>query len=60
VRARAFAAAMAIGALVRTMPYLLLGRGLATGSAVGLGVAAASITLGGGAAALVTRQMRLA
>jgi hypothetical protein len=58
VRARAFAAAMALGALLRTTPYALLGQGLATGSATGIAVAATSIAVGGGAAALLTRQLR--
>jgi uncharacterized membrane protein YdjX (TVP38/TMEM64 family) len=60
VRARPFAAAMAVGALLRTTPYALLGQGLASGSAAGIAVAATSIALGGGAAALLTRQLRTA
>ena len=41
VRPRAFTAAIAIGALLRTTPYALLGHGLASGSVGALGVAAA-------------------
>ena len=50
VRVRAFAPAIAIGALLRTTPYALLGQGLASGSAVSIGIAAASIAIGGAGA----------
>jgi len=46
VRRSAFTAAIAIGALLRTTPYALLGDGLATGSAVPLIAAAASVVIG--------------
>ena len=58
VRARAFAAAIAIGALLRTVPYALLGQGLASGSIATLLVAAASIAIGALAAAVLVRQVR--
>jgi uncharacterized membrane protein YdjX (TVP38/TMEM64 family) len=58
VRGRAFTAAIAIGALLRTTPYALLGQGLASGSAAMLAVAAASIALGGAGAMLLLRGMR--
>lgn len=60
VRVRAFAAAMAIGAVVRTAPYALLGDGLASGSRLTLLVAAASIVVGGVAAGMLARQVRRA
>jgi uncharacterized membrane protein YdjX (TVP38/TMEM64 family) len=58
VRARPFAAALAIGALVRTVPYVLLGQGLGSGSLAALLVAAASIALGGAAAVVLARRLR--
>ena len=58
VRARAFAGAIAIGALLRTVPYALLGDGLGSGSLVTTFVAAASIALSGLAAAVLIRQIR--
>jgi uncharacterized membrane protein YdjX (TVP38/TMEM64 family) len=58
VRLGAFAAAMAIGALVRTTPYAVLGTGLASGSLLTLLVAGGSIVLGGLAAAVLFRQIR--
>jgi uncharacterized membrane protein YdjX (TVP38/TMEM64 family) len=58
VRPRAFAAAIAIGALLRTVPYALLGTGLASGSAVTLLVAGGSIGLGAVAAAVLVRHLR--
>jgi uncharacterized membrane protein YdjX (TVP38/TMEM64 family) len=57
VRPRAFAAAIAIGALLRTVPYALLGTGLASGSAVTLLVAGGSIGLGAVAAAALVRHV---
>jgi uncharacterized membrane protein YdjX (TVP38/TMEM64 family) len=56
VRSTAFTAAIAIGALLRTTPYALLGDGLATGSAVALIAAAASVVIGAGGATLLLRQ----
>jgi uncharacterized membrane protein YdjX (TVP38/TMEM64 family) len=58
VRRSAFTAAIAIGALLRTTPYALLGHGLATGSGMPLVAAAASAVLGAGGAALLLRQVR--
>jgi uncharacterized membrane protein YdjX (TVP38/TMEM64 family) len=58
VRRSAFAAAIAVGALLRTTPYALLGDGLATGSALALIAAGASIAVGGAGAALLLRQAR--
>jgi uncharacterized membrane protein YdjX (TVP38/TMEM64 family) len=58
VRARAFAGAIAIGALVRTAPYALLGDGLGSGSLLTLFVAAGSIALSGLAAAVLIRLIR--
>jgi uncharacterized membrane protein YdjX (TVP38/TMEM64 family) len=58
VRLRAFAPAIAVGALLRTTPYALLGQGLASGSAVGIGIAAASIAIGGAVALLLLRGLR--
>jgi len=58
VRVRAFAGAIAIGALLRTVPYALLGEGLGSGSVLALLLAAGSIAIGGLAAALLVRQVR--
>ena len=58
VRARAFAAAMAIGAVLRTVPYAVLGGGLGSGSITTLVLAAASIALGALAAAALIRRIR--
>jgi len=55
---RAFGAAMAIGALLRTAPYALLGQGLASGSASTFLLAVASIGLGALAAAVLARRLR--
>ena len=58
VRVRAFAPAIALGALLRTTPYALLGQGLASGSAVSIGIAAASIAIGGAGALVLARGLR--
>jgi uncharacterized membrane protein YdjX (TVP38/TMEM64 family) len=58
VRAWAFAAAIAIGAILRTVPYAVLGQGLGSGSIATVLVAATSIALGGLAAAVLVRQIR--
>jgi uncharacterized membrane protein YdjX (TVP38/TMEM64 family) len=58
VRARAFAAAIAIGAVLRTTPYALLGHGLASGSVVTIAIAVASAVLGGAGAMLLLRGLR--
>lgn len=55
---RAFAAAIALGALLRTAPYAFVGDGIASGAGLGLIIAAASIVFGGAAAALLVRAMR--
>jgi uncharacterized membrane protein YdjX (TVP38/TMEM64 family) len=60
VRARAFAAAMAVGALLRTAPYAVLGNGLGSGSTATVLLAAGSIGVGGIAAALLVRHLRRA
>jgi uncharacterized membrane protein YdjX (TVP38/TMEM64 family) len=59
VSARAFAGAIGIGALVRTVPYAVLGQGLASGSLATVLFAAGSILLGGLAAAVLVRRLRL-
>ena len=58
VRLRAFVGAMTVGALLRTVPYAVLGTGLASGSLATVAVAAGSIVLGGLAAAVLVRQIR--
>jgi uncharacterized membrane protein YdjX (TVP38/TMEM64 family) len=58
VRAPAFAAAIAIGALLRTVPYAVLGQGIGSGSLATIVVAAASIGLGGLVAAVLVRGLR--
>ena len=58
VRYRAFAAAIAIGALVRTAPYAVLGQGLASGSILTLLLAGGSIALGGLAAIVLIDRLR--
>ena len=58
VAARSFTGAIAIGALLRTVPYALLGQGLASGSTATMLAAGGSIALGGLAAALLVRQLR--
>ena len=56
VRLRSFTAAMAVGALLRTAPYALLGQGLGSGSTLTIVIAGASIAVGAlGASALVWR-----
>ena len=58
VRARAFIAAIAIGALLRTVPYAVLGQGLASGSTTTLALAGISIVIGAVAAGLLARTLR--
>ena len=60
VRTRAFAGAIAIGALLRTVPYAILGQGLSSGSIMTLLIAAGSVTLGGVSAGMLMRQIRRA
>jgi uncharacterized membrane protein YdjX (TVP38/TMEM64 family) len=57
---RAFAGAIAIGALLRTVPYSILGQGLGSGSVTTILIALGSVTLGGVSAAILTRQIRRA
>ncbi len=59
VGARAFVAAIAIGAVLRTAPYAVLGQGLGSGSLQTVLVATGSIALGGLAAAILVRQLRV-
>jgi uncharacterized membrane protein YdjX (TVP38/TMEM64 family) len=58
VSARGFAGAIAIGALVRTVPYALLGDGLGSGSIFTLLLAGGSIALGGVAAIVLVGRLR--
>ena len=58
VGTRAFAAAMAIGALLRTVPYAILGQGLSSGSIATILIAAGSVALGAVSAGLLVRQIR--
>jgi uncharacterized membrane protein YdjX (TVP38/TMEM64 family) len=58
VTARSFAAAMAIGAVVRTVPYAVLGQGIGSGSIVTVLFAGGSIALGAVAAAVLVRHVR--
>jgi uncharacterized membrane protein YdjX (TVP38/TMEM64 family) len=58
VSVRAFAAAMAVGAVLRTVPYAVLGQSFASGSPVALIAAIASIVLGALAAAILVRRIR--
>jgi uncharacterized membrane protein YdjX (TVP38/TMEM64 family) len=55
----AFAGAIAVGALLRTTPYAVLGQGIGSGSLATIAIAAISIALGGLAAALLVRRLRL-
>jgi uncharacterized membrane protein YdjX (TVP38/TMEM64 family) len=57
VRPGAFIAAMAVAAPLRTVPYAVLGTGLAAGSLLTLAIAAGSIALGGIASALLVRHV---
>jgi len=60
VSARGFAVAMAIGALLRTVPYAVLGQGIGSGSGSTLLFAGGSLVLGALAAALLVRHLRCA
>ena len=60
VRTRAFAAAMAIGALLRTVPYAILGQGLSSGSITTILIAGGSVALGAVSAGMLVRQIRRA
>jgi uncharacterized membrane protein YdjX (TVP38/TMEM64 family) len=52
----AFAGAIAVGALLRTAPYAVVGEGLASGSGAGIALAAASIAIGGGVSVVLLRR----
>ena len=58
VPARSFAGAIAIGALLRTVPYAVLGQGIGSGSILTMLVAGGSIALGGLAAAVLVWHVR--
>lgn len=58
VSARAFAAAIAVGALLRTAPYAVLGHALRSGSTATVAVAAASIAFGAVASLVLIRQIQ--
>lgn len=58
VRPRAFVSALAIGALLRTVPYAILGQGLSSGSIVTILIAGGSAGLGAVAAVVLLRQLR--
>ena len=57
VRPGSFVAAMAVAAPLRTVPYAVLGTGLASGSLLTLVVAAGSIVLGAIASAVLVRHI---
>ena len=59
VSVRSFAAAIAVGALLKTAPYAVLGQGLASGSSATILAAVGSILLGAIAAALLVRRLCL-
>jgi uncharacterized membrane protein YdjX (TVP38/TMEM64 family) len=58
VRTRAFAAAMAIGALLRTVPYAILGQGLSSASIATILIAVGSVALGAVSAGILVRLIR--
>ena len=58
VRARSFAGAIAIGAILRTIPYAILGQGLGSGSTTTILIAATSVLLGGLTAGMLIRRLR--
>jgi uncharacterized membrane protein YdjX (TVP38/TMEM64 family) len=60
VRPGAFAAAIGIGALLRTVPYAVLGQGIGSGSLLTVLVAGGSIAIGGLTATLLVRSVRRA
>jgi uncharacterized membrane protein YdjX (TVP38/TMEM64 family) len=60
VRAPAFLAAMAIGALLRTVPYALLGQGLGSGSPLLVATGVASIAVGGLGGGVLLWRLRAA
>jgi uncharacterized membrane protein YdjX (TVP38/TMEM64 family) len=58
VRSGAFTAAIAIGALVRTAPYAVLGQGLASGSLLAVALAVVPIATGSAGGMLLVRHLR--
>ena len=60
VATRAFAGAIAIGAVLRTVPYAILGQGLSSGSIMTFVIAGGSVALGGASAAILARHIRRA
>ena len=54
-----FAGAIAVGALLRTTPYAVLGQGIGSGSLSTIVIAGVSIVLGGLGAALLVRRLRV-
>jgi uncharacterized membrane protein YdjX (TVP38/TMEM64 family) len=58
VRYGAFSAAIAIGAIVRTAPYAVLGQGLASGSWVAILLAAVPVASGGAGGMVLLRHLR--
>jgi uncharacterized membrane protein YdjX (TVP38/TMEM64 family) len=58
VRVKHFAAAIVIGAAIRTVPYALLGAGIGAGSPMAIGIAVASIAAGGCVAAVLALRLR--
>jgi uncharacterized membrane protein YdjX (TVP38/TMEM64 family) len=58
VRTRWFTAAIAIGAVLRTAPYALLGQSLGSGSGTAILIAGGSIALGALTAGVLVRQLR--
>jgi uncharacterized membrane protein YdjX (TVP38/TMEM64 family) len=60
VSPRAFAGAIAIGALLRTVPYAILGQGFGSGSITTIVIAGGTVALGGVTAGVLVRQIRRA
>jgi uncharacterized membrane protein YdjX (TVP38/TMEM64 family) len=58
VPTRAFAGAIAIGALLRTVPYAILGQGFGSGSTTTILIAAGTVALGAVTAGMLVRQIR--
>jgi uncharacterized membrane protein YdjX (TVP38/TMEM64 family) len=58
VRYGAFTAAIAIGALVRTAPYAVLGQGLASGSTLAVALALVPVVIGGAGGMVLVRRLR--
>jgi uncharacterized membrane protein YdjX (TVP38/TMEM64 family) len=54
----AFTSAIAIGALVRTAPYAVLGQGLASGSPLAVALAAVPVAIGGVGGIVLMRHLR--